>query len=107
MPVELVGIALLDSVHSSRDLPCRGSRAEAFLSGGAVVNWVASTQPLDHAKPKPWVKGGLLGGVLARSAGVSDHLAVPSAACDSACAFLAQRLALALPHARREERREG
>ena len=92
-PVELSGVALLDSVHSSKDLPPKGSRAAAYMRSGAVINWVTSGEPLGHPKPRPWVRDGLLGGVLACSAGSTEHLAVPSAVCEAACAFLELRLA--------------
>ena len=90
--LRVVGVALLDSVHSSKDMPSEGSAVEAFLRSGAAVNWVVSSAPLDDSKPKPWVRGGFLGGVLARSAGGTNHLAVPSTARKSACHFLGQRL---------------
>ena len=93
--LRVVGVALLDSVHASKDMPPEGSAVEAFLRGGAAVNWVVSSAPLDDTKPKPWVRGGFLGGVLARSAGGTNHLAVPSTARESACQFLGQRLVVA------------
>lgn len=91
--VEVVGVALLDSVHASRDLPPAGSVAADYLLSGAVVNWLSSAAPLDDTQPKPWARGGVLGGTQVRSAGGTDHLTVPSSACDSVCAFLADRLA--------------
>lgn len=93
--LRVVGLALLDSVHSSKDVPPKGSAVEAFLRSGAAVNWVVSSAPLDDTSPKPWVRGGLLSGVLARSAGGTRHLAVPSTARESACRFLGQMLATA------------
>ncbi len=88
----IAGVALLDSVHSSKDLPPKGSRGAAWLQGDAVVNWVASDEALDHVKPKPWCKGGIMGGVPVRSAGTAAHLLVPWTACEAACAFLDRRL---------------
>ena len=93
--LRLVGIALLDSVHAAKDSPPKGSQAASFLRSGAVTNWVVSAQPLGDPKPKPWVKDGVSGGVLARSAGTADHLHVPAAAREAACAFLGARLGAA------------
>ena len=102
---------LLDSVHSSKDLPAAGSPAAGFLSGSSCgraghgndtnapncINWVQSNAPLDSLKPKPWTKGGLSGGCAVRSAGTSNHLRVPFAAMPSALAFLHNQLRLLLP----------
>lgn len=90
--VGIAGVALLDSVHSSKDMPPQGSCGAAWLQGGAVINWVVSTEALGHEKPKPWVKSGIMGGVRVRSAGTTAHLLVPWTACEAACAFLGGRL---------------
>mmetsp|Transcript_5545 Transcript_5545/g.14651 ORF Transcript_5545/g.14651 Transcript_5545/m.14651 type:complete len:280 (+) Transcript_5545:120-959(+) len=101
--IHISGMALLDSVHSYKDLPPKGSQVGAFLLSGAVVNWVSSSAPLDSVKPKPWVKDGVLGGVRARSAGTNAHLEVPSAAFSAVCSFLLQRLYDASPSRQDEQ----
>ena len=49
--VGIAGVALLDSVHSSKDMPPQGSCGAAWLQGGAVINWVVSTEALGHEQP--------------------------------------------------------
>ena len=87
-------VALLDSVHTAKDLPPAGSAGAAFLSGAGdnkskrCVNWVQSRAPLDSQKPKPWVKNGTSGGCNVRSAGTMDHLRVPAVAMPSVLRFI-------------------
>ena len=86
-------VALLDSVHTAKDIPHVRTPGANFLQNkekgqNRCINWVQSSEPLDSIKPKPWVKNGVSGCCPVRSAGTSDHLRVPAAAMSSVLHFI-------------------